>query len=127
MATSKVGKDLCRRRVFRNVDRWKRKELLSNLCVHYHMGHTLESMGFKLVPYPCTKGPASNTQEKPASSGIASRKDKCKLDLQTMRKRKQCSSSACDGDTETKVIKTESGDDKTDIQLLPSEIYIDLT
>ena len=60
MATSKAGKELYQRRIFRNVDQWKRVELLSKQTIQYHMGHTLQSMGFQLQPYPIMHGASSS-------------------------------------------------------------------
>ena len=48
MATSKAGKVINPRRLYRCVDNWKRVSLKSQLCVKYRMCHVLEEMGFKL-------------------------------------------------------------------------------
>lgn|SRR6218665_513903 len=61
MATSKAGRAVCSRRMFRCVDNWKRKGLKSRLCVLYRMGHELIDMGFTLQPLVLLKPPpASN-------------------------------------------------------------------
>lgn len=58
MATSKAGRAVCSRRLFRCVDNWKRKCLKSRLCVLYRMGHELVEMGFVLQPLVVRKLPA---------------------------------------------------------------------
>lgn len=60
MATSKAGRAVCSRRLFRCVDNWKRKCLKSRLCVLYRMGHELIEMGFVLQPLVLRKLPASD-------------------------------------------------------------------
>lgn len=48
MATSRPGKVVSSRAVHRLLDKWALRHMLSSITVVYHMGHTLQEMGFTL-------------------------------------------------------------------------------
>ena len=59
MATSRAGRMVAPRALYRNVDSWRRLRLRSELSVSYHMAHTLQEMGFTLQPYCALSGISS--------------------------------------------------------------------
>ena len=50
MTTSRVGKVVGPRALVRTVDYWNLSSLRSSIKVRYHMAHTLQQMGFILLP-----------------------------------------------------------------------------
>ena len=72
MATSCPGKVVSGRAIHRLVDSWKLQTLRSTITVSYHMGHTLQEMGFTLrsleIP-PENLRQIQRPQEQPGVSG----------------------------------------------------------
>lgn len=58
MVTSKVGRAVQHRRTSRLLDAWKLLDMRSTMTVTYHMGHTLQEMGFTLRPITQNKHPS---------------------------------------------------------------------